>query len=107
VSDTEHRHHEGQDVESELLLEDLGYKPELQRGLNILGNLALTLSDITPTASLLVVGTAVIATAGTGSLWAYLIGGFIGFLAPRSDRYWSHLSVPEHELAAAAAERQP
>jgi amino acid transporter len=72
-----HHHHEHVDVESELLLEDMGYKPELQRGLNILGNLALTLSDITPTASLLVVATAVIATAGTGSLWAYLIGGFI------------------------------
>lgn len=69
--------HQRADVESELLLEDMGYKPQLQRGLNILGNLALTLSDITPTASLLVVGTAVIATAGTGSLWAYLIGGFI------------------------------
>ncbi|MBV9604202.1 MAG: APC family permease [Solirubrobacterales bacterium] len=68
---------EGHDVESELLLEEMGYQPQLQRGLNILGNLALTLSDITPTASLLVVGTAVIATAGTGSIWAYLIGGFI------------------------------
>jgi amino acid transporter len=55
----------------------MGYQGELQRGLNLLGNLALTLSDITPTASLLVVGTAVIATAGTGSVWAYLIGGFI------------------------------
>src|ERR1700727_4094289 len=55
----------------------MGYEPELQRGLNLVGNLALTLSDITPTASLLVVGTAVIATAGTGSVWAYLIGGFI------------------------------
>lgn len=69
--------HEGPEVESELLLEEMGYEPQLQRGLNILGNLALTLSDITPTASLLVVGTAVIATAGTGSVWAYLIGGFI------------------------------
>ena len=69
--------HQSQEVESELLLEEMGYRPQLQRGLNILGNLALTLSDITPTASLLVVGTAVIATAGTGSLWAYLIGGFI------------------------------
>src|SRR6202012_1901605 len=68
--------HHGE-VESETLLEDMGYTPQLQRGLNLLGNLALTLSDITPTASLLVVGTAVIATAGTGSLWAYLIGGFI------------------------------
>jgi amino acid transporter len=70
-------HHQHVEVESEALLEDMGYQPQLQRGLNLLGNLALTLSDITPTASLLVVGTAVIATAGTGSLWAYLIGGFI------------------------------
>ena len=72
-----HHDHQSQEIESELLLEEMGYQPQLQRGLNILGNLALTLSDITPTASLLVVGTAVIATAGTGSLWAYLIGAFI------------------------------
>jgi amino acid transporter len=72
-----HQEHHGKDIEGEELLEDMGYEPQLQRGLNILGNLALTLSDITPTASLLVVGTAVIATAGTGSIWAYLIGGFI------------------------------
>jgi amino acid transporter len=77
VTETAPPHHHGTEVESELLLEDMGYQPQLQRGLNLLGNLALTLSDITPTASLLVVGTAVIATAGTGSLWAYLIGGFI------------------------------
>jgi amino acid transporter len=70
-------HPQHADVESEQLLEEMGYTPQLQRGLNLLGNLALTLSDITPTASLLVVGTAVIATAGTGSMWAYLIGGFI------------------------------
>ena len=76
MSDTEPHPHHGE-VESETLLEDMGYTPQLQRGLNLLGNLALTLSDIPPTASLLVVGTAVIATAGTGSLWAYLIGGFI------------------------------
>ncbi len=43
----QHHHHEHVDVESELLLEDMGYKPQLQRGLNILGNLAMTLSDIT------------------------------------------------------------
>ena len=77
MSQTVPPHEPGEDVESELLLEDMGYQPSLQRGLNLLGNLALTLSDITPTASLLVVGTAVIATAGTGSVWAYLIGGFI------------------------------
>ena len=35
---------------------------------------------------------------------AIFAGGVIyyfGFLAPRSDRYWSHLTVPEHELSAA------
>jgi amino acid transporter len=77
MSQTVPPHESGESVDSELLLEDMGYQPSLQRGLNLLGNLALTLSDITPTASLLVVGTAVIATAGTGSVWAYLIGGFI------------------------------
>src|SRR5215813_12547461 len=62
---------------SQEALENLGYRQELKRAVNSLGHLALVLSDITPTASLLVVGTAVIAVAGTGSLWAYLIGCFI------------------------------
>lgn len=76
MNETPASHSDGT-VESELLLEEMGYHGQLQRGLNLLGNVALTLSDITPTASLLVVGTAVIATAGTGSIWAYIIGGFI------------------------------
>jgi amino acid transporter len=59
------------------VLENLGYRQELERSVNRLGHLALVLSDITPTASLLVVGTAVVAVAGTGSVWAYLIGCFI------------------------------
>ncbi|MGH9067287.1 MAG: APC family permease [Acidimicrobiales bacterium] len=54
-----------------------GAAQELKRGVTSLGHLALILSDITPTASLLVVGTAVVATAGTGSVWSYLIGCFI------------------------------
>jgi amino acid transporter len=58
-------------------LESLGYKQELNRSVNSLGHVALILSDITPTASLLVVGTAVVAVAGTGSVWAYIIGCFI------------------------------
>ena len=65
------------DTQSQQALEHLGYRQELKRAVNSLGHLALVLSDITPTASLLVVGTAVIAVAGTGSLWAYLIGCFI------------------------------
>ena len=52
---------------------------QLDRSLTTLGNIALTLSDITPSASLLVVGPVVIGTAGTGSLLAYLVGCFIAF----------------------------
>jgi amino acid transporter len=54
-----------------------GRERQLNRSLTTLGNIALTLSDITPSASLMVIGPVVIATAGTGSLWAYLIGCFI------------------------------
>jgi amino acid transporter len=64
-------------VEGAALLKSLGYNQELKRAINTLGNVALVLSDITPTASLLIIGTVVIATAGTGSLAAYLIGGFL------------------------------
>jgi amino acid transporter len=63
--------------QSQQALERLGYRQQLSRGVNSLGHVALILSDITPTASLLVVGTAVIAVAGTGSVWAYIIGCFI------------------------------
>ncbi len=63
--------------QSQQTLESLGYRQQLKRTVNSLGHIALILSDITPTASLLVVGTAVIAVAGTGSVWSYLIGCFI------------------------------
>src|SRR5207247_5434787 len=64
-------------VEGAALLQSLGYNQELKRKINILGSLALVLSDITPTASLLIVGTVVIVTAGSGSIAAYLIGCFL------------------------------
>jgi amino acid transporter len=64
-------------VEGEALLESLGYKQELNRAVSVLGTIALVVSDITPTASLLVIGPVVLATAGSGALWAYLIGCFI------------------------------
>jgi len=67
-------------VQGEALLQSLGYRQELKRAINTLGNVALVLSDITPTASLLIIGTVVIATAGTGSLAAYLIGGFLALM---------------------------
>jgi amino acid transporter len=72
-------HSHDAEVEGESLLHSMGYEQQLNRGLNFLGNIALTVSDITPTASLLVIGPVVIATAGTGSVWAYLIGCFLAF----------------------------
>lgn len=67
----------GAEPSSQQSLESMGYNQELKRVVNSLGHVALILSDITPTASLLVVATAVIATAGTGSVWSYIIGCFI------------------------------
>src|SRR5205809_7729964 len=69
-------------VEGAALLQSLGYNQQLKRKINVLGNLALVLSDITPTASLLIVGTVVIVTAGTGSIAAYLIGCFLPIKFP-------------------------
>jgi amino acid transporter len=70
-------HSHDAEVEGESLLHSMGYEQQLHRGLNFLGNIALTVSDITPTASLLVIGPVVIGVAGTGSIWAYLIGCFL------------------------------
>jgi amino acid transporter len=61
----------------EQTLAELGYKQELNRAVSVVGTIALVVSDITPTASLLVIGPVVIAVAGSGSVWAYLIGCFI------------------------------
>jgi amino acid transporter len=68
------------EVAGEQILTALGYKQELSRSVSFLGTIALVVSDITPTASLLVIGPVVIATAGTGSIWAYLIGSFIAIM---------------------------
>ena len=64
-------------IEGQALLQSLGYKQELNRSVGILGTIALVVSDITPTASLLVIGPVVLAVAGSGALLAYLIGCFI------------------------------
>jgi amino acid transporter len=75
MTDVDHSH--DSDVEGESRLHELGYDQSLKRSLNFLGSIALVVSDITPTASLLVIGPVVIGIAGTGSLWAYLIGCFL------------------------------
>jgi amino acid transporter len=54
-----------------------GYEPGLKRSLSVSDVVALSVSDITPMASLLVIGPAVLALTGTGGLLAYLIGCLI------------------------------
>jgi amino acid transporter len=49
----------------------------LDRELSVPGVVSLAVSDITPMASLLIIAPVVLATAGTASVWAYLIGCLI------------------------------
>lgn len=65
------------EITGEERLAELGYESRLPRRLSLAGNMSLTLSDITPTGSLLSVGLAVVALAGTGSIIAYLAGAFV------------------------------
>ncbi len=50
----------------------------LKRSLHRLGTLLITLSGITPAASVFVTGQAVIHQAGTGALWCFLAAGLLG-----------------------------
>ncbi|WP_186526141.1 APC family permease [Leekyejoonella antrihumi] len=72
--------HVDKDVTGEERLEQLGYESHFDRRLNLWGNMSLTLSDITPMGSLLAIGIAVIALAGTGSVIAYLAGVIIAVM---------------------------
>ena len=68
------------EITGEERLAELGYESRFHRRLSLTGNMSLTLSDITPTGSLLSVGLAVVAIAGTGSMIAYLAGAFIAVM---------------------------
>ena len=67
---------EGQ-VEAATKLEELGYKQDLSRGLNVLENVSIALSDVSPTTGVFMQLAVVIAMAGTGAFWSYVIGGVI------------------------------
>ncbi|QWZ07799.1 APC family permease [Nocardioides panacis] len=68
------------DIDGDTRLRQLGYRPRLERGLTTIGSVILTLSDITPAGSLLIVGLAVVAVAGTGSVLAYLAGATLAVM---------------------------
>jgi amino acid transporter len=68
---------EGTHVSGEAELQELGYRQELKRSLSVTRTVALAVSDITPVTALLVIAPVVLATAGTGAFWAYLIAGVL------------------------------
>lgn len=49
----------------------------LNRAISFLGNVAITLSDISPTTGVFLMIPAVLALAGTGAFWAYLVAGCV------------------------------
>src|SRR5215217_7992331 len=68
---------EGTPVSGEEELRELGYGQELKRSLGVVATVALVVADITPVTSLLVIAPVVLATAGTGAFWVYLISAVL------------------------------
>ncbi|BBZ78659.1 amino acid transporter [Mycolicibacterium anyangense] len=56
------------------------YNNELARSLGVGGNVMLTLSSISPAASVFILGGAAITSYGTGVFWGFLLGGVISLL---------------------------
>jgi amino acid transporter len=56
------------------------YGKVLARSLGVGGNVMLTLSSISPAASVFILGGAAIAAYGTGAFWGFLLGGVISML---------------------------
>ncbi|MBY3793856.1 APC family permease [Rhodococcus fascians] len=56
------------------------YDRELARSLGVSGNVMLTLSSISPAASVFILGGAALTAYGTGVFWGFLIGGIISLL---------------------------
>ncbi|MDR3578098.1 MAG: APC family permease [Anaerolineaceae bacterium] len=59
------------------ILHQLGYKQELNRGLSILGNVSIAVSDISPTTGLFLQLPVILVIAGTGAFWAFVVGGIL------------------------------
>jgi amino acid transporter len=54
------------------------YQHGLRRAINTLGNVAISVSGITPTASVFIIAPVAFAAQGTGTFWAFVIAGVIG-----------------------------
>ena len=55
-----------------------GKRPALQKGLKVLGTLLITLSAVTPASSVFIIVPGVLALAGSGALWSFIIAAVVG-----------------------------
>lgn len=66
------------------------YSQDLTRSIGVLGNIFITLSGITPAASVFIIAPIALAAAGSGSFLSYLFGGIVGVFMAFS---WAELSA--------------
>lgn len=64
----------------ETVAQEAHYGADLSRRLGVPGNVMLTLSSISPAASVFILGGAALAAYGTGVFWGFLLGGVISLL---------------------------
>ncbi len=54
------------------------YKQELDRGLQVIHNVLMTISGVAPTASVFIIAPIALWVGGTGAFWSFIIAGIIG-----------------------------
>jgi amino acid transporter len=68
-------------VHAEHLIEDHAhgrYKQELSRSISVLGNILITLSGVTPAASVFIIAPVALVAAGSGSFWSFVFAAIVG-----------------------------
>ena len=66
------------------------YKQELSRSISVLGNIFVTLSGVTPAASVFIIAPVALAVAGSGTFLAFVFAAIVGVLMAFC---WAELSV--------------
>lgn len=56
------------------------YKQELSRSISVLGNVFITLSGVTPAASVFIIAPVALVAAGSGSFWSFVFAAIVGVL---------------------------
>lgn len=56
------------------------YRQELSRSISVLGNVLITLSGVTPAASVFIIAPVALVAAGSGSLWSFVFAAVVGVL---------------------------